>query len=132
MSGSPGVWIYKLKAFARFQRKERMDDAALVRAVVAAEAGLVDAELGGGLIKRRIARTGQGKSGGYRTVIAFRRGERAVFFFGFAKNERGNIDGDELDEFKRLAQGYLDMSAKQIARLIDDNELMEVRDGEHD
>lgn len=122
--------IYKLKAFARFQRSERIKDAALVSAVGAAEAGLVDAELGGGLIKQRIARAGRGKSGGYRTVIALRRGERAVFVFGFAKNERGNIDGDELDEFKRLAQGYLAMSAKQIAVLIADNELVEVRDGE--
>ena len=122
--------IYKLKAFARFQRSERIKDAALVSAVGAAEAGLVDADLGGGLIKQRIARAGRGKSGGYRTVIAFRRGERAVFVFGFAKNERGNIDGDELDEFKRLAQGYLAMSAKQIAVLIADNKLVEVRDGE--
>ena len=83
----------------------------------------------GYFIRQRVR---QGKSGGYRTVVAFRRGERAVFLFGFAKNERANIDGDELDEFKRLARGYLDISAKQIALLIDDNELMEVSDGERD
>jgi hypothetical protein len=124
--------IYKLKAFARFQRKELIPDASLIKAVRSAEGGLVDADLGGGLIKQRIARVGQGKSGGYRSVIAFRRGERAVFFFGFAKNERSNIDGEELQEFKRLALVFLELNAKQIATLIDDNELMEVRDDKAD
>jgi hypothetical protein len=97
-----------------------------------AEGGLVDADLGGGLIKQRIARVGQGKSGGYRSVIAFRRGERAVFLFGFAKNERSNIDDEELQEFKRLALVFLELNARQIATLIDDNELMEVRDDKAD
>jgi hypothetical protein len=97
-----------------------------------AEGGLVDADLGGGLIKQRIARVGQGKSGGYRSVIAFRRGERAVFLFGFAKNERSNIDDEELQEFKRLALVFLELNARQIAPLIDDNELMEVRDDKAD
>jgi hypothetical protein len=124
--------IYKLKAFARLQRKERIPDASLIKAVRSAEGGLVGADLGGGLIKQRIARVGQGKSGGYRSVIAFRRGERAVFFFGFAKNERSNIDGEELQEFKRLALVFLELNAKQIATLIDDNELMEVRDDKAD
>jgi hypothetical protein len=78
------------------------------------------------LIKQRVARAGQGKSGGYRTVIAFRRGEREVFLFGFAKNERGNIDGEELREFKRLAHVFLELSAQQIAALIEDNELTEL------
>lgn len=121
--------IYKLKAFARFQRRERISDASLARAIRSAEDGLVDADLGGGLIKQRIARPGQGKSGGYRTVIAFRRGERAVFLFGFAKNERSNIDGEELQEFKRLAHVFLELNAKQIAALMEDDELMEVSDG---
>jgi hypothetical protein len=123
--GVARVRIYKLKAFARFQRKERISDASLLKAVRSAEEGLVDADLGGGLIKQRIARAGQGKSGGYRTVIAFRRGERAVFLFGFAKNERSNIDDDELDEFRRLAHVYLHLSANKIAALIENNELME-------
>jgi hypothetical protein len=126
------VRIYKLQAFARFQRKERISDASLVKAIRGAEQGLVDADLGGGLIKQRIARAGHGKSGGYRTVIAFRRGERAVFLFGFAKNERSNIDDDELDEFRRLARVYLHLSANKIAALIEDDELMEVSNDETD
>jgi hypothetical protein len=121
--------IYKLKGFARFQRKERIGDATLLKAVHGLEAGLIDADLGGGLVKQRLARAGKGKSGGYRVVIAFRRGDRAVFLYGFAKSERSNIDADELDEFRRLALAYLEMTAKQIARLLAENELSEVIDG---
>jgi hypothetical protein len=120
--------IYKLRGFARFQRKERISDASLRKAIGGVEAGLIDADLGGGLVKQRLARTGQGKSGGYRTVIAIKRGDRAVFLYGFAKNERGNIDADELEEFRQLARGFLDLTAEQIAALIADNELMEVTD----
>lgn len=122
--------IYKLKGFARFQRKERISDASLRKAMDDVEAGLIDADLGGGVVKQRLARAGQGKSGGYRTLIAFRGGERAVFLYGFAKNERGNIDDDELDEFRRLARGFFEMTAQQLAELIADDELMEVNDDE--
>ena len=118
--------IYKLRGFARFKRKERISDASLRKAIGGIEAGLVDADLGGGLVKQRLARTGQGKSGGYRTVIAIKRGDRAVFLYGFAKNERSNIDADELEEFRQLARGFLGLTAQQIAALITDNELMEV------
>jgi hypothetical protein len=122
--------IYKLKGFGRFQRKERISDAALRKTIGSVEAGLVDADLGGGLVKQRLARAGQGKSGGYRTVIAFRRGDRAVFLYGFAKNERSNIGTEELDEFRRLARGFLELTAQQIGALIAENELMEVNDDE--
>jgi len=120
--------IYKLRGFARFQRKERISDALLRKAIDGVEAGLIHADLGGGLVKQRVARPGQGKSGGYRTVIAIKRGDRAVFLYGFAKNERSNIDADELEEFRQLARGFLDLTAQQIAALIADNELMEVTD----
>ena len=119
-----------MKGFAQFQRKERISDAALRKTIGSVEAGLVDADLGGGLVKQRLARAGQGKSGGYRTVIAFRRGDRAVFLYGFAKNERSNIDAEELDEFRRLARGFLELTAQQIGALIAENELMEVNDDE--
>lgn len=118
--------IFKIKGFARFQRKERINDATLRKVIADADAGHVDADLGSGLIKQRVARTGQGKSGGYRTIIAIRRGERAVFLYGFAKNERSNIDDDELGEFLRIARKYLALTGQQIAALIAENELMEV------
>ena len=88
--------VFKVKAFVRFQRRERIANNALCKAIAAADSGIVDAELGGGLIKQRVARLGQGKSGGFRTIIAYRSAGRAVFLFGFAKSERSNIDADEL------------------------------------
>lgn len=87
----------------------------------------VDAELGGGLIKQRVARAGQGKSGGFRTVIAFRRGERSVFLYGFAKSERANIDHDEFEALREVARTYLKLEPKRIEAAIAAGELMEVR-----
>ena len=118
--------IFLLKAFSRFQRKERIDDSALREAVARIEAGAADADLGGGLFKQRLARKGQGKSGGYRTIIAVRRGERAFFLFGFAKNERDNIEADELDEFRRLARAFLALNPQQLAALIADGDVKEL------
>jgi hypothetical protein len=118
--------IYKIKGFARFQRRERIADTALSEAVRGVERGLIDADLGGGLIKQRVARPGQGKSGGFRTVIAYRRGERAVFLFGFAKSERANIDDDELDEWRDVGRVYLEFNDKGIEAVVTANELTEV------
>ena len=108
-SGCPKGWrwghvrIFKNKSFARFARKARIADAALCEAVGNAERGLIDADLGGGVIKQRIARSGGGKSGGFRTIILFRAGARAFFVHGFAKNDQDNIRDDELAAFKMLA-----------------------------
>src|ERR1039457_2463133 len=84
---------------ARFIRRERIAHASLREAVERAERGLIHVDLGGGLIKQRVARPGKGRSGGYRTIIAYRRAGRAGFRFGFAKSERENIEPDELAEF---------------------------------
>jgi hypothetical protein len=80
------VHIFKTKALARFAKRERISDASLTVAIENAERGLVDADLGGGVIKQRVARLGQGKSGGYRMLIGFRSKRMAVFLFGFAKS----------------------------------------------
>jgi hypothetical protein len=118
--------------FARFQRRERITDNMLTKAVRSAEDGLIEAELGGGLIKQRVARIGQGKSGGFRTVLLYRQGSLAVFLLGFAKNERSNIDDDELRELKRLAQALLRLSSTQIEAAIAANELTEVIYGDEE
>ena len=120
------IRIFKIKGFMRFQRKERIADAALIEAIRLAESGLVDADLGGGLIKQRIARLGQGKRGGYRTLIAFSQKDRAFFVFGFAKNERSNIGTEELEELKTLAAIYFSLSENQIAELIETDEVVEL------
>lgn len=105
------VRIFKNSPFARFARKAGLPDTVLRTAIRDAERGLIDADLGGGVIKQRIARPGGGKSGGFRTIILFRAGARAFFVHGFAKNERANIRDDELAAFRMLAAelpGYRD------------------------
>jgi hypothetical protein len=127
-----GVRVYKVKVFKRFQRRERIADASLAKAVRSAEDRLVDADLGGGLIKQRVARPGQGKSGGYRTVIVYRRGDLAVFLLGFAKSERANIDDDELEELRGQARAFLRLSTDQIEAAIATEELTEVSYGDEE
>ena len=124
--------VYKVKVFARFQRRERIADTTLAKAVQSAARGLVDADLGGGLIKQWVARPGQGKSGGFRTVIAFRRGDLAIFLLGFAKNERGNIEDDELEDLKGQARAFFRLTMDQIEAAIAEDELMEVDYGDED
>ena len=118
--------VFKTKEFARYARREDVDDERLCEAVDRAELGLVDADLGGGLIKQRIARKGQGRRGGYRTLMAFRTKARAVFIYGFAKNERDNIDPDELEFWRRVASAFSAMTEAQLGALIDARELTEV------
>ena len=103
-TGGRDVRILEVKWFVRFARQHGIEDAALLDAVERAERGLIDAVLGGGVIKQRIARPGGGKSGGFRSVILFRQGERAFFVYGFAKNELENISAQDLQEFRELAR----------------------------
>ena len=106
--------IYANRWFAKFAAREAIDASILVGAVRRAEAGLIDAELGSGLIKQRIAREGAGRSGGYRTLIFFRHGDRAVFAFAFAKNAKANLDAVELHAFRRVAKIVLGLTNAQI------------------
>ena len=118
---------FKTKAFSRFADKAGISDTVLCRAVRDAERGLVAADLGGGVIKQRIARPGQGKSGGFRTLIVFRVGKRAIFVHGFAKNDKDNIASDELVALKRLAAELLAYDDKTLARVLSSGELVEVK-----
>ena len=98
---------FKTKPFARFANREGIPDAALCDAVRRAGRGTIDADLGGGVIKQRIARQGQGRSGGFRAIMVFRRGERAVFVHGFAKSDRENLRHNELGALRSLADEML-------------------------
>jgi len=111
----------------RFADKAGVSDVALCRAVSDAERGLVAADLGGGVIKKRIARPGRGKSGGFRTLIIFRAGTRAIFVHSFAKNEKDNIEKDELVALKRLAAELLTYDDKALARAVATRVLLEVK-----
>ena len=124
--------VFKTRWFQRFARKARITDALLLEAVTRAEKGQADASLGAGVIKQRIARSGQGKSGGYRTIILFRRGERAVFVYGFAKNERANITAEEEEQFKEAARHVLRLTEKQLAELVNQGDFVEVREHEQE
>jgi len=95
-----------------------------------AERGLIDADLGGGLIKQRVARKGQGRSGGYRMIVAYRVEKRAVLLYAFAKNERENITRDELEDLRQLGSNWLNASSQQIARAIGDGALQEIEHGD--
>ena len=94
---------FKTKAFARFADREGLEDAVPCEAVRRARSGLIDADLGGGVIKQRIARKGGGRSGGFRTIVLFRRGALAFFVYGFAKSGRENLRRDELETYRLLA-----------------------------
>ncbi len=113
--------------FRRFARREKIDDATLVDAISRASQGLIDADLGGGVIKQRIARRGQGKSGGYRTIIVFRQGEKAFFVYGFAKSSRDNLDEREQAVYRKAAKELLALSDAQIEQLLERQALAEVK-----
>jgi len=118
--------IFRNKAFTRFAKKAGLGDAVLCKAIREAERGLIAADLGGGMIKQRIARPGQGKSGGFRTLIILKAGVRAFFVYGFAKNEKDNIGKDDLAALKILASELLAYEDQAIARALESGTLMEV------
>ena len=119
--------LFKTKAFARYARSEKIADKGLREAIVRAEKVLIDADLGGGLIKQRVARPGQGRSGGFRVIIAFRAAKRSVFLLGFAKNKRANIEDDELATLKDLAKAWLTADDQAIEKAIAAGVLVEVK-----
>ena len=118
--------IFANRWFARFADKQDIGDDDLREAVSRAERGLIDADLGGGVIKQRIARKGQGKSGGFRSVILFRQGERAFFVYAFAKSDRDNIDQSDLSTYKTAAAVYLNYTDDELALFLKQGTLMEI------
>ena len=122
--------VYKTKPFTRFAKKARIADADLWRAAQQVNQGLMDANLGGGVIKQRIARAGEGKSGGSRTIILFRKNNRAVYVYGFEKKDLANIKPDELEAFRELAEVILGYTSAEIAKRVKDGALFEVEEQE--
>lgn len=118
---------FKTKAFARFAKREGLGDSALAEAVQRAEEGLVDADLGGGVVKQRIAREGRGRSGGFRTIVLFRRRELSFFVYGFAKSDRENLRPDELAAFRLLADRYLSLDEAGLRAALSAGAIIEVK-----
>jgi hypothetical protein len=106
--------------FRRFARKECLAEKALYDAVRRAEHGQIDADLGGGVIKQRVARAGQGKSGGYRMIVLYRSPSRAIFAYGFAKSRKQDLAPDELDTYRELAKAYLALAERAMDNYVTD------------
>jgi len=119
--------VFKTRLFAKFAKRERIADTALLHAIERARQGLVDADLGGGVIKQRVARQGKGRSSGYRTLIAYRFGDFAVFLFGFAKNELDNIDDKQLASLREAAGYWLAADVTSLERALSGGILIEAR-----
>ena len=122
--------IFKTRWFMKWAKKEKILERALIQAIEEMERGLIDADLGGHVFKKRVAIQGKGKSGGVRTLIAYQVKGKAFFIYGFAKNKRANIDTKELEALKIIAVNLLGHNDKMLDYLISENELVEVEDYE--
>lgn len=118
--------VFKNAWFERFARKEKISAEALWETVERAEQGQIDADLGGGVIKQRIARPGGGKSKGYRSIVLYRKDDKAFFVFGFPKSEQDNIREDEEVQFKKMAKQVLALTDEQLQLLIAKGQFEEV------
>lgn len=124
--------IFKNKWFQRWARKEGVSDATLYEAACEVVAGVVDADLGGGLFKKRLARVGSGKSGGYRLLLGYKKPnvDRVVFVFAFAKNERSNILKSEETPLRIVTEIFFSASDEEISELIKNCKAWEVKKDE--
>jgi hypothetical protein len=118
--------IFKSKAFQRWADKEGLSDLGLHIAVAELERGVIDADLGGGVFKKRVAITGRGKSGGLRTLLAYKKGDRIFFIYGFAKNVKANITSNELHALKTYAHILLTYSETDVNQAVLSGALIEV------
>ena len=120
------IRVFKTKNFIRWAKKEGVSDALLKTAIGELEAGLIDADLGGGLLKKRVARSGQGKRGGHRVLLAFRNSKRSIFVFGFSKNDRDNLDAEEQRLYREIAKMYLEAPISKLEKMCSQGQLVEV------
>lgn len=118
--------VLKRKDFTRWQAGEKLPDDSLCKAVKEMESGLIDADLGGFLYKKRVARPGGGKSGGYRTLLSARIGSSYVFLHGFPKSNKANITQDERKALQFAGKVFLELSAENLAKALESGVLLEV------
>ena len=120
--------LFKNTWFNRFAKKEGITDTELREAVNQLEAGQADADLGGGVYKVRVARCGEGKSGGYRVIVFFKSKERTFYQYGYSKADRGNVSQKELRFYKKIAKTKLAMSEKELTDAVNAGELIEIQE----
>lgn len=119
---------FKTKWFQKWATKEGLTDTALLSAVEEMEDGLVDADLGGHVVKKRVALPGRGKRGSARTLVAYQQGHKAFFVYGFAKNQRANVSAKQLKALKLLAAELLSYTNAVLSKAIKADELIEVNE----
>lgn len=118
--------VFKTRYFSRWFRKIGLSDVALCQVVKEMEQGLIAANLGGGVVKKRLALPGRGKRGGARTLVATNKGDRWFFLFGFQKNERANITAEELEGLREITRQLLCMTSEQLDEAVRDGSLQEI------
>lgn len=121
--------VFKTRHFARWSRKAGLSDDALCGAVSEMVGGLIDAELGGGVVKKRVPLPGRGKSGSTRTLVATNKGNRWIFVFGFEKNDRANIAAGDLEAIQKIAADLLRLNAHELDALVKTEALQEICHG---
>ena len=118
--------VFKTRHFARWMRKTELTDSALCSAVAEMAQDLIDADLGGGVVKKRVGLAGRGKSGGARTLVATNKGTRWFFVFGFEKSDRANIAPDELEALQNIAHELLARTGSQLDLAVSERVLEEI------
>ena len=118
--------VFKYTRFSRFASKEGITDHELLEVVNQLEEDQADANLGGDVYKVRVARQGEGKSGGHRVIVYFRNEYRTFFSYGFSKNDRGNINRKELKAFKEDAKKWFSLTDEQIKVALQKGTLIEI------
>lgn len=118
--------VFRTRSFNRSMRRTTLPDAALYRPVREMEAGLVDADLGGGIFKKRVPLPGRGKRGSVRIIVATQRGGHWFLLFGYEKNERAAITNAERDALQLYASEFLRMSTAQMNRAVEYGDLQEI------
>ena len=119
--------VFVTKTFARWMRKSQVTDLDILGATEEMVQGLIDANLGGHLVKKRVALRGRGKSAGARTIVATKFEQRWIFLFGFEKNERSNMDANELKVLQELAASLLDLDPQAIASAVSAGQLFQLQ-----
>jgi hypothetical protein len=118
--------VFKTRHFSRWMRKTALTDNSLCVAVLEMVQGLIDADLGGGVLKKRVGLAGRGKRGGTRTLVATNKGNRWFFLLGFEKNDRANISDAEKEALQSIAQDLLGRMGKDLETQVDDGTLQEI------
>lgn len=119
--------IFKNKMFFKWAKSEGLTDLILLKAAKEIDQGLIDATLGGNLVKKRVARKAEEKRGGFRTIVVFQKRHRTIFVYGFPKNHRDNINKQEEKALKKLSQSLLDASDSELEDMIVNGDLYEVK-----